>query len=47
MLAKNVGIVPVVDGAVDNRLVGVITDRDIAIRCVAEGKDGTLSACAT
>ena len=29
------GIVPVADG---DRLVGMITDRDIAIRCVAEGK---------
>ena len=30
------GIVPIVDG---DRLVGTITDRDIAIRVVAEGKD--------
>src|SRR5216683_4993905 len=29
------GILPVADG---DRLVGMITDRDIAIRCVAEGK---------
>ncbi|WON73394.1 CBS domain-containing protein [Nitrosospira sp. Is2] len=30
------GLVPVVD---DEELIGVITDRDIAIRAVAEGKD--------
>ena len=30
------GSVPVVDD--DNRLVGVITDRDLAIRAIAEGK---------
>jgi len=41
MLREEVGLVPVVDGG--NRLVGVVTDRDIAIRCVAEGKDGSCS----
>ena len=29
------GILPVADG---DRLVGMITDRDIAVRCIAEGK---------
>jgi CBS domain-containing protein len=38
---ENVGIVPVVERNSDKRLVGVVTDRDIAIRCVAEGKDGS------
>src|SRR3954451_3959189 len=37
MKAEDVGIVPVVDD--QNRLVGTITDRDIAVRVVAEGKD--------
>ena len=41
MKRDDVGIVPVVDGASDKRLLGVVTDRDIAVRCVAEGKDGT------
>src|SRR6187399_3008433 len=41
MLREEVGLVPVIKGGGDNTLVGVITDRDIAIRCVAEGKDGT------
>ena len=35
MQAEDIGIVPVVDG---ERLVGVITDRDIAIRIVGEGR---------
>ena len=41
MSREDVGAVPVVDGQSDRRLVGVVTDRDIAIRCVAEGKDGS------
>ena len=41
MKREDVGIVPVVDS--DGTLVGVVTDRDIAIRCVAEGKN--VDAC--
>lgn len=41
MLREEIGLVPVVDAANDNRLVGVVSDRDIAIRCVAEGRDGS------
>lgn len=33
---EDVGLAPIVDG---ERLVGTVTDRDIAIRVVAEGKD--------
>jgi CBS domain-containing protein len=36
MRDEDVGLVPVVDSG---RLVGTVTDRDIAIRVVAEGKD--------
>ena len=36
MRDEDTGIVPIVEGS---QLVGVITDRDIAIRAVAEGKD--------
>jgi CBS domain-containing protein len=36
MRDENVGLAPIVEG---NRLVGTLTDRDIAIRVVAEGKD--------
>jgi CBS domain-containing protein len=41
MKREDVGIVPVIDGQSGRRLVGVVTDRDIAIRCIADGKDGT------
>lgn len=37
MKIENVGAVPVVDE--DDDLVGIITDRDIVVRCVADGKD--------
>ncbi len=36
MKEEDVGLAPVVEG---NRLVGTVTDRDIAIRVVAEGRD--------
>jgi CBS domain-containing protein len=38
MLAEDIGSLPVVQG---DRLIGVLTDRDIAVRVVAEGKDPT------
>ena len=41
MKQHNVGIIPVVDRAGSKQLVGVITDRDIAVRCVAEGHDSS------
>jgi CBS domain-containing protein len=37
MKQEDVGIVPIVDD--QNRLVGTVTDRDITLRVVAEGKD--------
>jgi CBS domain-containing protein len=40
MQSEDVGIIPVVDGGGSN-LVGVVTDRDIAIRVVAEGRDAS------
>jgi CBS domain-containing protein len=36
MRGEDTGIAPVLDG---NRLVGVVTDRDIAIQVVANGRD--------
>jgi CBS domain-containing protein len=36
MRDENVGLAPIVEG---DRLIGTVTDRDIAIRVVAEGKD--------
>jgi CBS domain-containing protein len=37
MRDEDAGVAPIAGG--DSRLVGVVTDRDIAIRVVAEGKD--------
>ena len=42
MEREDIGIVPVVNDKGSNRLVGLITDRDIAIRVVAQGHDGDL-----
>ncbi|HEY8469885.1 MAG TPA: CBS domain-containing protein [Longimicrobiales bacterium] len=33
----DIGCVPVVESRADRRLLGIITDRDIAVRCVAAG----------
>lgn len=41
MRRENIGLVPVVQGDSDRKLIGVVTDRDIAIRCIADGRDGT------
>ena len=38
MQREDTGIIPVVDAEGSKRLVGVVTDRDIAIRIVAEGR---------
>lgn len=35
----DIGFVPVIDNRIDMRLVGVITDRDIVVRCVARLHD--------
>ena len=40
MRDRNVGIVPVVDDRAHMHLRGVITDRDIVVRCVAEKHPG-------
>ena len=39
MQREDVGIIPVVEEKGKKRLIGVVTDRDIAIRVVAEGRD--------
>jgi CBS domain-containing protein len=38
MKSADVGSLPIVDG---DRLVGVVTDRDLALRVLGEGKDGS------
>jgi len=48
MRDEDVGIVPVVEDMDSKRLRGVVTDRDIAVRCVAEGKqNATVRDCMT
>ena len=42
MRDEDTGVVPIVEG---DRLVGTITDRDITIRVVAEGKDPQTTTC--
>lgn len=37
MKTLDVGMLPVVDNTEHRRLVGVLTDRDIVVRCLAEG----------
>jgi CBS domain-containing protein len=44
MKDENIGIVPVVESNDSRRLVGVVTDRDIAVRAVAEGRDGVTTS---
>ena len=39
MKAEDVGALPVVESESSKRLVGMVTDRDIAIRIVADGRD--------
>jgi CBS domain-containing protein len=39
MQREDTGIVPVVESQGSKKLVGVVTDRDIALRIVAEGRD--------
>jgi CBS domain-containing protein len=49
MRELDVGIIPVVESQENRRLKGVVTDRDLAIRVLAEGKDGSarVSECMT
>lgn len=43
MREADVGVVPVVEDSGSMRLAGLITDRDIAVRVVAEGRDGNVN----
>jgi CBS domain-containing protein len=44
MKDENIGVVPVGESTDSRRIVGVLTDRDIAVRAVAEGRDGTTTS---
>jgi CBS domain-containing protein len=37
MKREDVGSVPVVDSREDKQLIGIVTDRDIVVKCIAEG----------
>jgi len=39
MKAQDIGAVPVIDGHETKKLVGIVTDRDFALKVVAEGLD--------
>jgi CBS domain-containing protein len=41
MKETDTGVIPIVESSASRKLVGIITDRDIAIRAVAEGRDGS------
>ena len=43
MKDRDTGVVPVVDG---RKIIGIITDRDIVVRCIAEGLDPTTTTAA-
>ncbi len=39
MKKDNVGSIPVIENAQTQKLVGIVTDRDLALKVVAEGRD--------
>jgi CBS domain-containing protein len=39
MEQENVGPIPVIDGGQTKKLVGIVTDRDLALKVVAKGRD--------
>jgi CBS domain-containing protein len=47
MKNKHVGSIPIIEDQQSRRLVGIITDRDLAIRIVSEGLDGKSTKLAT
>lgn len=44
MRSGRVGSLPVVNDLAHRKLIGIITDRDIAVRCVADGHEGPCTA---
>lgn len=39
MLENDCGAIPVTEGGMRGRALGIVTDRDIVVRCVAQGKN--------
>jgi CBS domain-containing protein len=46
MRSKDIGSVPVVDSEQTRSLVGIVTDRDLALKVVAEGRDAKTTTAA-
>jgi CBS domain-containing protein len=43
MKEENIGPIPVVDDRDSRKIVGIITDRDLAVKVVAEGRDSKMT----
>ena len=41
MKSENIGSIPVIENEQTQKLVGIVTDRDLALKIVAEGRDAT------
>ena len=41
MKSENIGSIPVIENEQTQKLVGIVTDRDLALQIVAEGRDAT------
>ena len=39
MKSKNIGPVPIIENEQTRKLIGIVTDRDLAVKIVAEGRD--------
>ena len=39
MKSENIGLIPVIENKQNQKLVGIVTDRDLALTIVAEGRD--------
>jgi len=47
MKSENIGSIPVVENEQNKKLVGIVTDRDLTIKIVADGLDATSTKVAT
>jgi len=41
MKSENIGSIPVIENEQTQKLVGIVTDRDLALKIVSEGRDAT------
>jgi len=47
MIRKNIGPIPVIENEQTKILVGIVTDRDLALKIVAEGRDASTTKVET